>query len=134
MSSPKPASAGSPPEHPAGPPSARTILIIDDDADLRETLAEVFSEEGWRVEVAKDGRQGLERLLGGAPPALVLLDVHMPHRTGVEVYTAMREAPSLAGTKVVFMTSDAARAPSGVPLVKKPFDLDRLLKVVTQVA
>lgn len=113
----------------AGP----TILIIDDDDDLREGLAELLEENGYQVEVAPDGQQGLDRLLRGARPAAVLLDIHMPHMTGIEVYAAMRGNAALAVTPVVFMTSDSSQAPAGVPLVKKPFNVDRLLKLVGQV-
>lgn len=119
-------------EDPAPASAGPTILIVDDEDDLRESLAELLEEEGYRVEMAPNGLLGLTRLQDGTRPSVVLLDIHMPLMTGVEVFAAMRDTPALAGLPVVFMTSDPSRAPAGVPIVKKPVDLRRLLALVGQ--
>lgn len=66
------------------------ILVIDDDAELCELLAEYLAQEGFAVESANDGNAGLERALSGAH-ALVVLDVMLPGMNGFEVLRRIRE-------------------------------------------
>ena len=68
---------------------AKTVLVVDDDPTLRETLAWNLEQEGYRVVVAADGRQALERFRTDRPD-LVLLDVMLPEISGVEVCRRMR--------------------------------------------
>ena len=65
------------------------ILIIDDDRELCELVAELLGEEGFRVEVSNEGARGLERALSGEH-ALVVLDVMMPGMNGFEVLRRLR--------------------------------------------
>ena len=60
----------------------------------------------------------------------MILDLILPLVTGNEVYEKMQSDPRLAKIPVVVSTSDPSRAPSGVPIVKKPIDLDRLLGAI----
>jgi DNA-binding NtrC family response regulator len=60
------------------------VLVVDDDADVAETLAEVLRAEGHEARVARDGLQGLEKLHARRPD-LILLDVEMPKLTGPEM-------------------------------------------------
>lgn len=107
-----------------------TILIIEDEADLREMLAEMLEDRGYSVEEAANGRDGITRLRDGAPPNVVLMDIQMPFMNGDEVYAEMQADEALAKTPVVFMTSDPERAPAGVPLMKKPINVNKLIDVV----
>lgn len=66
------------------------IVVIDDDAGIRRTIARVLGEDGHDVGVAEDGIEGL-RLVDAAPAALVIVDIVMPLRDGVETIRALRQ-------------------------------------------
>ena len=68
---------------------ARTILVVDDEPTLRETLAENLEMEGFRVVTAADGRQALERF-HQSQPDLVVLDLMLPELSGIEVCREIR--------------------------------------------
>jgi CheY-like chemotaxis protein len=112
------------------PVNQKTILVVEDEADIRESLVEFFEEEGYRVESARDGQVALDKLASIERPCLVLLDLVMPVMGGVEAYAAMKANPNLADIPVIVSTSDPSRAPDGLAIMRKPFDLDRLLDTV----
>jgi two-component system, OmpR family, phosphate regulon response regulator PhoB len=68
---------------------ARTILVVDDETTLRETLAESLVDEGFRVVTAADGRAAIEAFRRSSPD-LVLLDLMLPELSGIEVCRAIR--------------------------------------------
>ena len=85
-----------------GPSSARTrLLVVDDDVELCELLAEFLAGESYAVEVAHDGERGLERALAGEH-ALVVLDVMLPGLSGLEVLRRLRSRRS---TPVLMLTA-----------------------------
>jgi CheY-like chemotaxis protein len=108
------------------------VLVIDDEIDIRESLREVLVDEGYEVALAADGREGLAEVRRRRPCAIIL-DIIMPVMSGTEMYAALQEDPALADIPVIISTSDPARAPSGVLIVKKPIDLPRLLTAVEAV-
>lgn len=108
------------------------ILIVDDEADIRESLQEFFEDEGFPVATAANGEEGLARLRGGPLPCVIILDLLMPVLDGNEMYEQMQADPALASVPVIISTSDPRRAPSGVPTMKKPVSLMRLLGSVSQ--
>ena len=108
------------------------ILIVDDEADIRDSLREWLEDEGYDVLTAADGAEALDQLSADALPCLIILDLLMPNVSGNEVYRRMQSDPRLAGVPVVVSTSDPSRAPSGVLIMKKPVDLKRLLGTVRQ--
>ncbi len=111
--------------------SSNTIVIVDDEEVICETLKDVLEEEGYTVEVAADGVDALALLRGLAvPPRMILLDLLMPRMDGNAVLRALRADPALAEIPVVISTSDPSRAPSGVLIMRKPVDLDMLLDTV----
>jgi CheY-like chemotaxis protein len=111
--------------------SHKRILIVEDDIDIRESLRDTLEDAGYAVQTASNGREGLDALRGSEPPpCAVLLDLIMPVMTGNELYAAMQADPVLAQVPVLISTSDPSRAPSGVPIMKKPIDLGRLLSMV----
>ncbi len=111
------------------------ILIIEDDADVREALGEAMRDAGLAVDVAVDGIDGLERLRDGAPPSLILLDLRMPRLCGQEFLRAMRDDELYAHVPVITMTAGADPDDGGgvVAHLHKPFDLDDLLQIVLSV-
>ena len=90
------------------------ILIVDDDADIRDSLQDFFEDEGFAVTTAKNGFEALERIDVASPPAVVILDLLMPVLSGAQLYERMQADPRLARVPVIVSTSDPSRAPSGV--------------------
>jgi CheY-like chemotaxis protein len=108
------------------------ILIVDDEADIRDSLEEFFVEEGYSVQTAADGAQGLAVLQRGELPCVVILDLLMPGVDGSQMYERMRADPKLCSVPVIISTSDPRRAPPGVLILKKPVSLTRLLNAVEE--
>jgi len=107
-----------------------TILVVDDEPALREVLATLFREEGFTVATAEDGLEAL--LLQRRRPAdLILTDVNMPLVEGVELVEELRENGDQ--TPVILMSSSDTRVGdlSHVSSLRKPFDLDTVLELVT---
>ena len=78
----------------------QTVLVIDDDADVRDLLSRMLIDAGWKAETAKDGKDGLEKVK--VRPSLIVLDIEMPRMDGFEFlevymkdYTAEERAPIL---------------------------------------
>jgi DNA-binding response OmpR family regulator len=106
------------------------VLVVDDDEDLRDSLAELFADEGYEVLTAGNGEVALHLLDTIELPCIVILDLMMPVLDGNQVYERMQNDPRLAKVPVIISTSDPSRAPSGLLIMKKPINLDRLLAAV----
>lgn len=108
-----------------------TILVVEDEAESRDSLRELFELEGYRVETAVNGREALDILTSrGEQICIVLLDLFMPVMDGWQVVDQLRADGRLASTKVVIITSAAHRAPAGLPVFEKPLDLDKVMTAV----
>jgi CheY-like chemotaxis protein len=112
--------------------SPKTILIVDDNVEVLESLRDVFEEEGYAVLCAANGAEGLQVLQKSEPPSLVLLDLSMPLMSGDELYEVMKTDPRLAHVPVLISTSDPSQAPGDVLTLRKPIDLWTLLRIVEQ--
>jgi len=82
------------------------ILLIDDEADLREVMAEILASGGHETTLAADGNAGLDALRR-QPPDLVLCDINMPGLDGFGVLKAIRADPTLAPLPFIFLSSEA---------------------------
>lgn len=109
------------------------VLIVDDEAGIRESLADIFEDEGYEVATAAHGGFAMEALGDEALPCVVILDLLMPVMDGNQVYERMQGDPRLAGVPVIITTSDPSLAPSGLLIMKKPINLERLLATVDQI-
>ncbi|HEY7530109.1 MAG TPA: sigma-54 dependent transcriptional regulator, partial [Gemmatimonadota bacterium] len=115
-----------------------SVLVIDDEEGVRESLREILEFEGWRCTLARDAEQGLVRFREAAPD-VVLLDVKMPRVDGMEALTKIR---ALDPDAVVVMISGHGNVESAVAAVKrgahdylqKPLDTDRLLTTLGNAA
>jgi len=87
--------------------SRATILIIEDEDDIRTFASRVLELEGYRVFQAGDGDEGL-KLVRGSQVALVLLDLRLPRRDGWAVLSQMKNDPELSSIPVVVFTASAA--------------------------
>lgn len=81
-----------------------TILLVDDDPDIREFVTFNLAKEGYTVVTAKDGAEGVEAVKKHRPD-LVLLDVMMPGMDGVEACEAIRTNPDIASTLIAFLSA-----------------------------
>lgn len=110
------------------------VLIVEDDADLREMMAQLLSLEGYRADAVANGSDALEYLADGADtPDVILLDLMMPVMDGWEFRRRQLENPRIAGVPVVVLSAvDPSRMPElgGAAFLKKPLDFDRLLELV----
>ena len=105
-----------------------SVLIVEDEADIRETLREALEGKKYRVATAANGKEALELLMGKLPlPDVVIFDLQMPVLDGVAMYRAMQQHPQLSSIPVVVSTADPAKAPAGVHVLPKPLKLARLL-------
>jgi len=110
----------------------RSILVIDDDAAMREALEDVLREMGVGVRAAGDGQEGLERLRTGPRPCAVLVDMRMPRLDGAGLVRAIRADPALRDLPVVAMTGDDDEPPLPVSAwLHKPFDLAELAHILS---
>ena len=120
------------------------ILVVDDDLDIRMALRSALEAQGHAVSEASDGLTALERLRTSPWPLVVLLDLKMPYLDGAGVLGTLAGDGALAQRhRYVLMTASAQTLPLalgtllvrlGVPLVRKPFDLEVLLDIVADLA
>lgn len=110
------------------------ILVVDDDAALREMLALILGGEGYEVTTAGDGVDAVELLAGGMRPAVLLLDLMMPVMGGTAVCTWMAEAiPSAERPRVVILSAGLSHTsyfPGADAALAKPYDVDDVLTLV----
>jgi two-component system, chemotaxis family, chemotaxis protein CheY len=114
------------------PQRFRTILVVDDDADVREATAEVLREAGGKVVVAVDGFDALIKLEKLEGPCLIILDLVMPRIDGFEVLQRLQTHPRASDFSVVVMTArpDPIAAPGVLGVLRKPFDVDQLVALL----
>jgi CheY-like chemotaxis protein len=110
----------------------KRILIVEDDADIREALAEAMADAGAEVVVAADGVDALDRLREGPRPSVILLDLRLPRLGGDEFLREMRSDPRFEHVPVITMTAGTTAAESNdiVARLHKPIDLDDLRDIV----
>lgn len=116
---------------------AKKILIVDDDQGIREALKELLEIEGYEVDTAVSGVDGLAYLREQTAPALVLLDLMMPGMGGLE-FREKQVAEGLALTvPVVLMSADGQIQKRGeqaqvTDYLKKPMDINEVLALVAR--
>lgn len=119
-----------------------SVLVVDDSADIRETLRLALECEGYRVLEAMDGQSALDLLRWSSQQLVVLLDHHMPGINGMEMLDVIARDDALAGRHAyVMLTGDSpsgtlrlvsGREERAIPVVAKPFDLDDLLTAISR--
>ena len=114
----------------------RRVLVADDDADILKVVAANLKAEGIVVEAVSNGWEAQARALNTAPD-LIILDIGMPGRTGLEVMTALRSKPETANIPVVFLTARSSDADvwegwkaGAAYYLTKPFDTAQLVHFV----
>ena len=111
-----------------------SVLVVDDERDIREAVAEVLRDEGFEVHDAPDGAEALRQLRAHRPD-VVLLDLMMPGMNGWEFCAARKCEPELSRIPVIVIS--ALGRVSGVDaqaFLQKPFELEALVSTVRRYA
>lgn len=112
-----------------------TVLIVDDDAGIRDACAEALTDEGYSVRAARDGVAGLAAL--DEDPDVIVLDLLMPRMDGWEFLRELRGMEAHARTPVLLLTATSSRGASlagAQAILRKPFVLEALLRHVADLA
>lgn len=112
-----------------------TILLVDDDMDIREALSETLEDFGYSVTTAAHGADALRRLRSmSSPPSCILLDLMMPVMDGYEFLDERRKDPALVSIPVAVITAgqgiDRDRLGQDTPIVPKPIKLPQLMNTL----
>jgi CheY-like chemotaxis protein len=112
---------------------SHTVLIVEDEEDLREMMREALQMSGFTVVTADEGTDALRKLDVIGPPCVILLDLLMPGMNGWEFFDKVRERPEFLSVPVIVHSSASSRAPAGVTRVlEKPLAFERLVSVVAE--
>jgi CheY-like chemotaxis protein len=103
------------------------ILIVEDDFELRETIAATLADHGYTVESASDGRDAFERLSRGPLPDAILLDLMMPNMSGWQFRERQQAIPALAAIPTIVMSASHDAESCGDAFLAKPLHMDELL-------
>jgi two-component system chemotaxis response regulator CheY len=118
----------------------QTLLVVDDDLDIRDALQDVFELEGYAVLLAADGLEALAQLRQvETPPGLILLDLMMPRMDGFAFREALRHDASFSDIPVLVASADldvkgAAEGLDVAGWLRKPLDLSELLSAVKRLS
>ena len=108
------------------------VLIVEDDIDIRETLAEILADEGYEVASAANGLDAISYLQTEAAPCVILLDLMMPVMSGWDfLETLQDEQPDLRDIPVIVVSAaHNPQLPVGVRLLPKPLDWNTLTRAI----
>ena len=111
-----------------------TILVIDDDDDIRAVLAMVLDEAGFRVVTAANGREALEHLREDPQPDVILLDLMMPEMDGYQFRAEQQRDPALRAIPTLIVTAGTVtsrvEALGAEVILRKPVSLRRLVDTI----
>ena len=111
----------------------RRVYVVEDDADLRRTLDEALSAEGYEVVASANGAEALDRLRQEqVRPCLILLDLMMPVMNGYEFREVQRQDPALSQIPVVVISAHERKNVDADEFLPKPIALRRLLSVISR--
>ncbi len=118
---------------------ARTALIVDDSATIRQMVSFTLKEAGFTVTEASDGQDALEKL-GTGRVDLVITDLNMPRMDGIAFIRELRKRPATKHTAVLMLTTESqdtkrqeGRAAGATGWMVKPFHPEKLLQVIGKV-
>lgn len=117
-----------------GPRAPRaSILVVEDDPDLRAAVRDLLEEEGYGVETAAHGGDALDKLLSAPKPDLIVLDLMMPQMDGWQLMAELNGRPELASIPIVVTSAVGSRVPPApsTRYLPKPVDTTRLLQIIS---
>ncbi|MFL5319141.1 MAG: response regulator [Myxococcaceae bacterium] len=107
----------------------RPVLIVDDEPDILDCLAEALELEGYSVHPARNGNVAL-KVLEQCRPMLILLDLNMPDMDGHEFLKVVRGQPQFEKLPIVVMTAGKSSSPGATAFIQKPCDFSAVLNFV----
>jgi CheY-like chemotaxis protein len=115
------------------------ILIVDDDTDIRETLAEFLEDRGFTTVTAANGLEALTLLRSAAArPSVIVLDLMMPVMDGYGFLEERKRDPALTSIPVAVITAshgvDQNRLGNGASVIAKPIDVTKLVDVLQRLS
>ncbi|WP_408095953.1 response regulator [Peredibacter sp. HCB2-198] len=116
------------------PGKCKTILIVEDDDDIRNVMIDLLESEGYTTKAATNGKEALDALGSMAKPCLVLLDMMMPIMNGRQFLDTIMSDTLLAPIPVLIVSAvaDKTNTEGSIGFLKKPIDIDVVLNVVSQ--
>ena len=123
------------PQSPPEPPRSLRVLLVDDDAEIIESMRTVLESKGYEILVARDGNQGL-LMAERENPDLVVLDMMMPKRSGFLVLERLRRSHPVPMRVIMITANEGSRHRAYAEMlgvddyIRKPFAMDRLLDSV----
>lgn len=116
----------------------KTILVIEDNTEIRENTAEILELSGFKVVTASSGQEGLSRATDPVPD-IILCDIMMPQVDGYEVIRQLKSNPLTASVPFVYLTArgekneqELAMGLGACAYIRKPFDATDLVRTVNQ--
>lgn len=111
-----------------------SILVVEDDKDIRSAIVSLLESEGYKTESAENGKVALEKLTVIPKPCLVLLDMMMPIMNGREFLDTVMKDSTLAPLPILIVSAiaDRTNTEGSVGFLKKPIDINVVLDVVSQ--
>ncbi len=112
----------------------KTILVVEDEPSIRETLQQILELDGYLVISAAHGKEALEKLQNGSRPNLILLDLMMPVMNGWEFMDHLKLDPALSKIPIVILSAAGSNQNKGhaVAVLRKPTDIDLLIQTIEQ--
>jgi len=115
----------------------KRILLVDDDITTQESMSVILASDGYRVAVARNGADALDRLRGAERPELILLDLRMPVMDGCAFCRSRQEYPELSSIPVVVVSglpdaAEQARKIGAMACLRKPIDTLALLTTLRE--
>ena len=114
------------------PPAQRSVLVLEDDRDVAQTIGELIEDQGYRATLVDNGREALA-VLEHERPCLMLIDVFMPIMNGIEFLRVVKARPALADIPRVVMTAandQMLGVKEDVSVLYKPVDFDSLKRLL----
>jgi DNA-binding NtrC family response regulator len=114
--------------------SAKTILVIEDDASIGEMLIDAISDTSYQAFLVSDGQQALQ-LVHAIKPALFITDYRLPKMNGIELYDRLHAQQDLADTPAIIMSAYLPKEEvkkRHLASLEKPFELDELISTIEQ--
>ncbi len=117
------------------------ILVVDDEPDMVVFLCAWLEDNGYAASSANDGEQALQSILRQRPD-LVLMDLSMPHQSGIQLYRDLQDSETLRTIPVIFVTglaqyqifdSTCIPLPEPAACIQKPIDLESLRQTIARV-